>query len=183
MNTWLMTMFTVFIVESGRKVHHIIQTNSLDKSCGKAWGRFSKTGGVKERSFIWRRKCKPSGRALGSESRGSVWGERGGGVGRRTHWGGGGFERLEGKRKGHVYETAVWHFKLSALKVERHEARANPRTHKHTRTLIHMQTHSRVPHWVWSGDHAPWPTALPMLFHYTPVDGTAALQKTCHLAQ
>lgn len=134
-----MTMFTVFIVESGRKVHHIIQTNSIDKSCGKAWGRFSKTGSVKERSFIWRCKCKPSGCVLGSESSGSVWGERGGGGGRRTH-GGGGFERLEGKRKGHVYETGVWHFKLSALKVERHERTSQP-THTHAHLYTCRPTH------------------------------------------
>lgn len=41
--------------------------------------------------------------------------------------------RLEGKRKGHVYETGVWHFKLSVLEVERH-------THAHTCTYIHADT-------------------------------------------
>lgn len=125
-NTWLMTMFTVFIVESGRKVHHIIQINNIDKS-GKVRGWFSKGGSEKQRSFIWRYKWKASGRASGGESKGGVWGERGGGGGRRKHGG----ERLEGKRKGHVYETGVWHFKLSVLEVERH-------THAH----IYMQTHA-----------------------------------------
>lgn len=44
-------------------------------------------------------------------------------------------KRLEGKSKGHVYETVMWHFKLSA-----EEVKIRACTHTHTISSLHYLT-------------------------------------------